>query len=84
LLLPSIAGLTRDTVQRGAKALIEESSFSKAKEGTTYVAPQVLINVDHGMRVMTEETLCVPTSGSLDGWGLCAHSGPVVGVMKVG
>jgi len=44
------------TVSQGAKALISESDFPEAKEGTTYVAPQVLIDVDHSMKVMSEET----------------------------
>jgi acyl-CoA reductase-like NAD-dependent aldehyde dehydrogenase len=44
------------TVSKGAKALIPESHFVEAKEGTTYVAPQVLIDVDHSMKVMSEET----------------------------
>lgn len=44
------------TVSKGAKALIPESHFAEAKEGTTYVAPQVLIDVDHSMKVMSEET----------------------------
>ncbi|GAA6059070.1 hypothetical protein JCM10212_002041 [Sporobolomyces blumeae] len=45
-----------EAVSQGAKALIPESDFPEAKEGTTYVAPQVLINVDHSMKVMSEET----------------------------
>ncbi|KAF9060029.1 succinate semialdehyde dehydrogenase [Rhodocollybia butyracea] len=31
-------------------------SFKEEKIGTTYVAPQVLIDVDHSMNLMTEET----------------------------
>ena len=45
-----------DAVAAGAKALIDESLFPEAKEGTTYVAPQVLVDVDHSMEVMSEET----------------------------
>ncbi|GAA5905469.1 hypothetical protein JCM5296_005880 [Sporobolomyces johnsonii] len=45
-----------EAVSRGARALIPESDFPEAKEGTTYVAPQVLVDVDHGMKVMSEET----------------------------
>ena len=36
--------------------MIDEKAFEAAKEGTTYMAPQVLIDVDHSMDVMTEET----------------------------
>ncbi|POY73901.1 hypothetical protein BMF94_3072 [Rhodotorula taiwanensis] len=45
-----------EAVSKGATALIDESAFPLAKEGTTYVAPQVLVNVDHSMKVMSEET----------------------------
>ncbi|GJN91863.1 hypothetical protein Rhopal_004888-T1 [Rhodotorula paludigena] len=45
-----------EAVEKGAKALIPESHFPEAKEGTTYVAPQVLVDVNHGMKVMSEET----------------------------
>ena len=30
--------------------------FARDRDGTPYLAPQVLIDVDHGMRLMTEET----------------------------
>jgi acyl-CoA reductase-like NAD-dependent aldehyde dehydrogenase len=43
-------------VRSGARALIEESLFPMSKPGTPYLAPQVLVDVDHGMEVMTEET----------------------------
>lgn len=50
-------------VSKGAKALVPEYKYSAvAKEGTTYVAPQVLVNVDHSMKVMMDETLCVKAS----------------------
>lgn len=45
-----------DAIKSGAKALIDESKFPASKEGTPYLAPQVLINVDHTMRVMCEES----------------------------
>lgn len=35
----------------------EDKFASIAKEGTTYVAPQVMVDVDHSMKIMTEETL---------------------------
>lgn len=41
---------------KGAKALIDTRKFPAAKAGTPYMAPQVLIDVDHSMAVMTEET----------------------------
>ena len=45
-----------DAVQRGAQALIDERDFPLSRPGTPYLAPQVLVNVNHTMLVMTEET----------------------------
>lgn len=45
-----------DAVSKGAKSLIEEQRFLFSKRDTPYLAPQVLINVDHSMRIMTEES----------------------------
>ncbi|EGN97486.1 hypothetical protein SERLA73DRAFT_184210 [Serpula lacrymans var. lacrymans S7.3] len=45
-----------DAVKAGAKALIPEDLFPIAQPNTAYVAPQVLIDVDHSMDVMMEET----------------------------
>ncbi|TDL16295.1 succinate semialdehyde dehydrogenase [Rickenella mellea] len=46
-----------DAVQAGAKPLIPEELFATfAKPGTAFVAPQVLVNVNHSMEVMMEET----------------------------
>jgi acyl-CoA reductase-like NAD-dependent aldehyde dehydrogenase len=42
--------------QQGAKRLIDESKFSISKEDNCYLAPQVMIDVDHSMRFMMEET----------------------------
>jgi acyl-CoA reductase-like NAD-dependent aldehyde dehydrogenase len=46
----------RDAVGKGAKALVDPKLFPADKAGTPYVAPQVLVDVDHRMQVMTEET----------------------------
>ncbi|HVU01937.1 MAG TPA: aldehyde dehydrogenase family protein [Polyangiaceae bacterium] len=51
-----VRGQIRDAVAAGARALVDESAFSMSKAGTPYLAPQVLVNVDHSMRVMTEES----------------------------
>ncbi|MCF0058980.1 aldehyde dehydrogenase family protein [Dyadobacter sp. CY356] len=45
-----------EAVGQGAKALIDTALFPAHKEGTPYMAPQVLVNVDHTMQVMTEES----------------------------
>ncbi|MFT5764983.1 MAG: acyl-CoA reductase-like NAD-dependent aldehyde dehydrogenase [Saprospiraceae bacterium] len=43
-------------VQAGAKTLIAPNLFLAHKPGTPYMAPQVLINVDHSMEIMQEES----------------------------
>ena len=40
----------------GAKALIDPALFPETQMGHNYLAPQVLINVNHNMDVMTEES----------------------------
>ncbi len=46
----------QDALHRGAQALIAPTLFPKNQKGTPYLAPQVLVNVDHNMLVMTEES----------------------------
>ncbi|MDB5033860.1 MAG: short-chain dehydrogenase/reductase [Chlorobi bacterium] len=43
-------------VANGAGALIDESLFPASKPGTPYLAPQVLVDVDHSMSVMRDES----------------------------
>jgi len=51
-----VRGQAAEAVKQGAKALIDTKRFPRDKAGTPYLAPQVLVNVDHSMRVMTEES----------------------------
>ena len=44
-----------EAVAKGAKPLINPKNFP-ADDGGAYLAPQVLVNVDHSMRVMMEES----------------------------
>ncbi|MEZ5647753.1 MAG: aldehyde dehydrogenase family protein [Alphaproteobacteria bacterium] len=57
---PSAARLIEEqvgeAVKKGAKTLIDPKKFPEAKSGTCYLAPQVVVNVDHSMRLMTEES----------------------------
>ena len=46
----------KEAEHQGARTLIDSRDFSADVEGTPYLAPQVLVDVDHRMRVMTEET----------------------------
>lgn len=45
-----------EAVGRGARALIDPGRFPQDQEGTCYLAPQVLVDVDHSMQIMSEET----------------------------
>ncbi|MCI9864933.1 aldehyde dehydrogenase family protein [Rhizobium skierniewicense] len=45
-----------DAVSRGAKALVDPKLFAADDGESAYVAPQILVNVDHSMEFMTEET----------------------------
>ncbi len=46
----------KDAVAAGAKALIDPAAFPADADGTPYMAPQILVDVDHAMTVMTEES----------------------------
>ena len=43
-------------LKAGAKGLIDPSLFPETALGYNYLAPQVLVNVDHSMEIMTEES----------------------------
>jgi acyl-CoA reductase-like NAD-dependent aldehyde dehydrogenase len=51
-----VRGQINDALAKGAIAHINPANFPLSKEGTPYLAPQLLSNVDHSMRVMTEES----------------------------
>jgi acyl-CoA reductase-like NAD-dependent aldehyde dehydrogenase len=51
----AVRGQIEASVNAGAQAALDESAFAKSKAGTPYLAPQVLLNVDHRMPVMREE-----------------------------
>lgn len=51
-----VRGHITAAVKGGAKALIDPTLFAADQAGTPYLAPQILVNVDHSMDVMTEET----------------------------
>ena len=52
----AIRSQVRDALARGAHQLIDETAFAAASPGTPYLAPQVLIDVDHSMAIMREES----------------------------
>jgi acyl-CoA reductase-like NAD-dependent aldehyde dehydrogenase len=64
----SVRGQVREAIRSGAKSLIDQSRFPAEREGTPYMAPRILANVSHDMRVMREETFgpvmtVMPVSG---------------------
>jgi acyl-CoA reductase-like NAD-dependent aldehyde dehydrogenase len=52
----AVRAQVRDAVGRGARQLIDETWFPASAPGTPYLAPQVLVDVDHSMPIMREET----------------------------
>jgi acyl-CoA reductase-like NAD-dependent aldehyde dehydrogenase len=51
-----VSGQIDEALKQGARAHIDPMQFKAHARGTPYLAPQVLSNVDHRMRIMTEET----------------------------
>jgi len=51
-----VVGQIADAVRQGAKPLIDAAEFGRDEPGTPYMAPQVLIDVNHQMAVMREES----------------------------
>ncbi|WP_157015005.1 aldehyde dehydrogenase family protein [Mesorhizobium xinjiangense] len=51
----TVRSQTQDAVAQGAKALVDPKLFPQ-DDGGTYLAPQILIDVNHQMRVMREES----------------------------
>jgi acyl-CoA reductase-like NAD-dependent aldehyde dehydrogenase len=52
----AVRSQVREAVARGARQLIDEKLFASSSGGTPYLAPQVLVDVDHSMAIMREET----------------------------
>lgn len=51
-----VRGQIKEAIGQGARALLDAKEFPASREGTPYLAPQILVNVSHAMRVMTEES----------------------------
>ena len=52
----SSASQVAKAMRQGARPLIDAKRFAADKPGTPYLAPQLLVDVDHSMEIMTEET----------------------------
>ena len=51
-----IRGQIADAVAMGARTLIDPAEFPADRPGSAYLAPQVLVDVDHSMSVMRDES----------------------------
>ena len=60
LVKPSAAEFVRgqisEAVGKGARALLDPGAFAADRPGSAYLAPQVLVDVDHAMSVMRDES----------------------------
>ncbi|NMH64158.1 aldehyde dehydrogenase family protein [Shewanella salipaludis] len=51
-----VRGQIQEALAQGAVAHIDEALFPLSRPGTPYLAPQLLTQVNHGMRLMTQES----------------------------
>ncbi|MDH4612540.1 aldehyde dehydrogenase family protein [Pseudomonas sp. BN102] len=51
-----VRGQISEALGQGARAHLDPAAFPLDRPGSAYLAPQVLTNVHHGMRVMSEES----------------------------
>ena len=51
-----VRGQVAAAIASGARALVDESHFPAAKAGTAYMGPTVLVDVNHTMDIMREES----------------------------
>ena len=52
----TVRAQTAEALAAGAKALVDPGLFPADTGDSAYLAPQILVDVDHSMRVMTEES----------------------------
>ena len=52
----TVRAQTAEALAAGAKALVDPGLFPADTSDSAYLAPQILVDVDHSMRVMTEES----------------------------
>ena len=45
-----------EAIAAGARPLLDPAHFTETQRGLPYMAPQALVDVDHSMRIMSEET----------------------------
>lgn len=50
-----IRGMVREALDQGARNLVDAARYPMARDDTAYMAPALLVDVDHGMSVMNDE-----------------------------
>jgi acyl-CoA reductase-like NAD-dependent aldehyde dehydrogenase len=51
----AVREVVAEAIGRGARGVIDARRFERDRPGTAYLAPQILVSVDHSMRLMSEE-----------------------------
>ncbi len=51
----AVRATVAEALAKGAKGLVDARSFKRDAPGSAYVAPQILVDVNHGMQVMNDE-----------------------------
>ncbi len=51
-----VRGQVAEAISAGAVPMVDPKSYRASREGTPFMAPQVLVGVNHSMRVMREES----------------------------
>lgn len=46
----------KEAVKLGARSLVDESLFSESRKNSPYLSPHVMVDVNHNMNLMTEES----------------------------
>lgn len=50
-----VRGVIADALGKGARNLVDEQAFAASRSGTPYLAPALLVGVDHRMAIMNDE-----------------------------
>ncbi|MGC7403035.1 aldehyde dehydrogenase family protein [Pandoraea pneumonica] len=50
-----VRGILADALERGARNLIDAARFTADRDGTAYMAPALMVDVDHRMTLMNDE-----------------------------
>jgi acyl-CoA reductase-like NAD-dependent aldehyde dehydrogenase len=50
-----VRAIVAEAMGKGARGLIDARAFPRDQAGTPYMAPQILVDVDHGMKIMADE-----------------------------